>query len=856
MIRRIENAALFHEVVRVASEPIIEMKGDSFVVSKQKTTTYREILSKGKLVLIVSQGKGQARSSTANTLATTNDVTTEFYLSLLQKNPVEIMSTPQLRYLWVDDAFYEAELSVTFNQAVALAREKGLKRARKIQRAVEAVQASQLGTRVQRETISDAVKHHIWVRDEGRCVNCGSPTELQFDHVIPLAMGGSNELANLQLLCAVCNRRKGANLTVSPLPGHLVGTSTRVAKGPTAASAAQNAQGYISGPKYLLVPGSLPDADTLDDVLRVHQIGRAKALQKIAEAQMFANGFSADVRQIGTVTDGVKAVLAEFINRGASETDVRENKSELNRSTPSALKMSGKQLSRLNKSLDESLATVRGIMVPGAEALASLTPRVSALMDKMNSAPDPKWSTGEQRATFWVGYLNELQSLQRDMNKSLDYEKFLKAKRQLDEDAQAVRNIFTPEVTTKSTQNYQPETRTNEGTDVPPRQISQTSPDSTFSDTTPFKSNLSQILEVSCIKCGRPLLWNSDTNAAIHKGTGLLGCDEHALKLGLSRISFDTPHDSAEGTMVQYTSPLLHEFAERMKLAHKSLGELFIGSSSEIGALSELTRLAARKEDEATTYFVNLTEAWGRETAQDPQESDELSPLSRLITELEQSLSELEQSISSSKIAVEEFLNRCESKYERPKMYWEYKFLVREIQMRIDVLRPGIELFLAGAREEFGDELLDAQSFFIECLKRLGNIFRRIDSMDVSKRLNEALGPPGVAGSEVLIQSFARDLIETLRQLLDLGRAVRGAKLGLKFREAQIMMANLVQTPIREFVLTFDAFCDALLAGLASREAGGAQQVSLRLTLKFELSKAETQAVQEAVVRAFEFAHS
>jgi len=178
MIRRIESGTLYHEVVKVASEPTIELKGDSFVVSKQKTITYREILSKGKLVLIVSDKNGRAKSSTTNTLATSNEVTAEFYLSLLERNPVEIMSTPQLRYLWVDDAFYEAELSLTFDQAVALAREKGLKRARKIQRAVEAVQASQLGTRVQRETISDAIKHHIWVRDEGRCVNCESPTEL------------------------------------------------------------------------------------------------------------------------------------------------------------------------------------------------------------------------------------------------------------------------------------------------------------------------------------------------------------------------------------------------------------------------------------------------------------------------------------------------------------------------------------------------------------------------------------------------------------------------------------------------------------------------------------------------------
>ena len=181
MIRRIENGTLYHEVVRVASEPSIATKGDSFVVSKQRQITYREKLPKGKLVLIVSQTTRRAKGSATKTLSTSNDVTEEFYLSLLQKNPVEIMSTPQHRYLWVDNAFYEAESDVTFDQAVALVRESGLKRARKIQRAVEATQASQLGTRVQREAISDAVKHHIWVRDEGRCVECGSPTELQFD---------------------------------------------------------------------------------------------------------------------------------------------------------------------------------------------------------------------------------------------------------------------------------------------------------------------------------------------------------------------------------------------------------------------------------------------------------------------------------------------------------------------------------------------------------------------------------------------------------------------------------------------------------------------------------------------------
>src|SRR5262249_38150822 len=42
---------------------------------------------------------------------------------------------------------------------------------------------------------------------------CGATNELQFDHVIPVALGGGSSADNLQLLCGPCNRRKGAGLT-------------------------------------------------------------------------------------------------------------------------------------------------------------------------------------------------------------------------------------------------------------------------------------------------------------------------------------------------------------------------------------------------------------------------------------------------------------------------------------------------------------------------------------------------------------------------------------------------------------------------------------------------------------------
>jgi 5-methylcytosine-specific restriction endonuclease McrA len=59
-----------------------------------------------------------------------------------------------------------------------------------------------------RDRIPEDVKLVVWTRDGGVCVKCGAARELQFDHVIPFARGGSNEPTNLQILCKPCNLAK------------------------------------------------------------------------------------------------------------------------------------------------------------------------------------------------------------------------------------------------------------------------------------------------------------------------------------------------------------------------------------------------------------------------------------------------------------------------------------------------------------------------------------------------------------------------------------------------------------------------------------------------------------------------
>ena len=69
-----------------------------------------------------------------------------------------------------------------------------------------AIEYQQSGPR--RDPIPDHVKLVIWARDGGACVRCGTKTELHFDHIIPVAKGGGNTEANIQILCQTCNLRK------------------------------------------------------------------------------------------------------------------------------------------------------------------------------------------------------------------------------------------------------------------------------------------------------------------------------------------------------------------------------------------------------------------------------------------------------------------------------------------------------------------------------------------------------------------------------------------------------------------------------------------------------------------------
>lgn len=73
---------------------------------------------------------------------------------------------------------------------------------------------------LRRVGVPEWARRAVYFRDRGRCVACNcdltSVVSLQndthFDHIIPLAANGLNDVTNLQLLCAPCNLKKGSIL--------------------------------------------------------------------------------------------------------------------------------------------------------------------------------------------------------------------------------------------------------------------------------------------------------------------------------------------------------------------------------------------------------------------------------------------------------------------------------------------------------------------------------------------------------------------------------------------------------------------------------------------------------------------
>jgi hypothetical protein len=116
-------------------------------------------------------------------------------------------------FWWYDDTFYWSTAGAyTSADIKALLYSRRRQSKRELEHAHAVLAASASPAKRKREPIPKDVRHSVWARDEGRCVECDSDFDIQYDHIIPFSMGGASTVENLQLLCARCNQTKGGRL--------------------------------------------------------------------------------------------------------------------------------------------------------------------------------------------------------------------------------------------------------------------------------------------------------------------------------------------------------------------------------------------------------------------------------------------------------------------------------------------------------------------------------------------------------------------------------------------------------------------------------------------------------------------
>ena len=125
--------------------------------------------------------------------------------------PVELVCHEERVYWWFKDCFYWEAEDLSADDVKALVLQRIRKRERQLGTAHALMRAEEAGQAV-RPPVAIEIRRAVFERDGGRCVECGGNFDLQYDHVIPFSMGGATTIANLQLLCADCNRSKGATL--------------------------------------------------------------------------------------------------------------------------------------------------------------------------------------------------------------------------------------------------------------------------------------------------------------------------------------------------------------------------------------------------------------------------------------------------------------------------------------------------------------------------------------------------------------------------------------------------------------------------------------------------------------------
>lgn len=137
------------------------------------------------------------------------------FVAAQHQRPVAVAQSGARVWWWFENDFYWESGRYKERDVLALIRDRQRKAAQRLGRAHMLLNVDEgLEQRLagRRQSIPREVRRVVFERDGGLCTECGSNFDLQYDHIIPVALGGASTVENLQLLCGQCNQAKAADL--------------------------------------------------------------------------------------------------------------------------------------------------------------------------------------------------------------------------------------------------------------------------------------------------------------------------------------------------------------------------------------------------------------------------------------------------------------------------------------------------------------------------------------------------------------------------------------------------------------------------------------------------------------------
>jgi 5-methylcytosine-specific restriction endonuclease McrA len=122
-------------------------------------------------------------------------------------------------FWWYDDTFYWSTAGAYASadiKALLYSRQRQSKR--ELEHAHAVLAASTSPAKRKREPIPKDVRHAVWARDEGRCVECDSDFDIQYDHVIPFSMAARQPLRTCSFFARAATRRREAVSSTRLMP--------------------------------------------------------------------------------------------------------------------------------------------------------------------------------------------------------------------------------------------------------------------------------------------------------------------------------------------------------------------------------------------------------------------------------------------------------------------------------------------------------------------------------------------------------------------------------------------------------------------------------------------------------------